>query len=83
MDTAHGGDLVNQLAPTEVLPSDRAEHTARVIPSDHSIKTDHVFPSYRADQTVRTIPSDHPDRTALAVHCIDPQTSGMELNVEP
>ena len=83
MDTAHGGDLVNQLAPTEVLPSDRAEHTARVIPSDHSIKTDHVFPSYRADQTVRTIPSDHPDCTARVVHRIDPHTSRIELSLEP
>ncbi|KAL0655373.1 hypothetical protein Bca4012_075957 [Brassica carinata] len=60
MDTVQGGDLVNQLDPTEVLPSNRAEHTARVIPSDHSIHTDHVFPSDRADQTVRTVPSDHP-----------------------
>nr|VDC61086.1 unnamed protein product [Brassica rapa] len=83
MDTAQGGNLVNQLDPTEVLPSDRAEHTARVIPSDHSIHTDHVFPSDRADQTIHTVPSDHPGRTARAVHRIDPQTSGMELRLQP
>ena len=49
MDTVQGGNLVNQLDPTEVLPLDRAEHTARLIPSDHSIHTDHVSPSDRAD----------------------------------
>ncbi|KAF3593338.1 hypothetical protein DY000_02021180 [Brassica cretica] len=75
--------LKEQLDPTEVLPSNRAEHTARVIPSDHSIHTDHVFPSDRADQTVRTVPSYHPDRTARAVHRIDPQTSGTELRLQP
>ncbi|WZY93615.1 hypothetical protein YC2023_065944 [Brassica napus] len=83
MDTAQGGDLVNQLDPTEVLPSDRAEHTDRVIPSVHSVHTDHILASQRADQTVRTIPSDHPERTAPDVHRIDPRTSRMELSLEP
>ena len=83
MDTAQGGDLVNQLDPTEVLPSDRAEHTDRVIPSVHSVHTDHILPSERDDQTFRTIPSDHPDRTARAVHRIDPHTSRIELSLEP
>ena len=83
MDRAQGGDLVNQLDPTEDLPSDRAEHTASDIPSDHSIHTDHVFSSDRADQTIRTIPSDHPNRTACVVHRIDPQTSGIELRLQP
>ncbi|KAL0846743.1 hypothetical protein Bca101_019989 [Brassica carinata] len=59
MDTAQGGDLVNQLDPTEIFPSDRAE------------------------QTVRTVPFHHPNRTARAVHRIDPWTSGMEHSLEP
>ncbi|WZY86676.1 hypothetical protein YC2023_033060 [Brassica napus] len=83
MDTAQGGDLVSQLDPTEVLPSDRAEHTDRVIPSVHSVLTDNILPSERADQTVRTIPSDHPDCTARVVHRIDPHTSRIELSLEP
>nr|VDD50634.1 unnamed protein product [Brassica oleracea] len=57
MDTAQGGDLVNQLDPTEVLPSDRAEHTAHVIPSDHSIHTDHF--SHRIVLIRPSVPS-HP-----------------------
>ncbi|WZZ03408.1 hypothetical protein YC2023_089329 [Brassica napus] len=68
METPQGGDLVNQLDHTEVLPSDHAELTDHVIPSVHSVHTNHVFPLDRADQTVRTIPSDHPNRTARAVH---------------
>ena len=42
-----------------------------------------MFPLDRAEQTVRTIPSDHPDRTACAVHRIDPQTSVLGLSLEP
>lgn len=83
MDTAQGGLLVYQLDQTEVLMSDHASPTARVIPSDQSVHTLLFSPSVRADQTVCTIPSDHPDRTARAVHCIDPRTSVMELNLEP
>ncbi|WZZ60220.1 hypothetical protein YC2023_060327 [Brassica napus] len=63
--------------------SDHASPTARVIPSDHSVHADHNFPWDRADQTVRTDPSDHPDRTARAVHRIDPRTSVLELSLEP
>ncbi|KAF3508996.1 hypothetical protein F2Q69_00006448 [Brassica cretica] len=63
--------------------SDHASPTARVIPSDLSVHADHNFPLDCADQTVRTDPSDHPDRTARAVHRIDPQTSVLELSLEP
>ncbi|KAF2573422.1 hypothetical protein F2Q70_00003461 [Brassica cretica] len=35
------------------------------------------------NQTVRTEPSDHLDRTALAVHRIDPRTSVLELSLKP
>ncbi|WZZ70247.1 hypothetical protein YC2023_081617 [Brassica napus] len=83
MDTAQGGVLVYQLDQTEVFMSDHASPTVRVIPSDRSVHADHNFPLDRADQTVRTNPSDHPDRTARAVHRIDPQTSGLELSMEP
>ncbi|WZZ44816.1 hypothetical protein YC2023_041075 [Brassica napus] len=40
---------------------------------------------YHLDQTetVRSDPSDHPDRTACAVHRIDPRTSILELSLEP
>ncbi|KAF3564490.1 hypothetical protein DY000_02014326 [Brassica cretica] len=61
-------------------PADHMYHaspTARVIPSDHSVDADHNFPLDRADQTVRTDPSDHPDRTARAVHRIDPHTDSQ------
>ena len=83
MDTAQGGVLVYQLDQTEVFMSDHASPTARVIPSDLSVHADHNFPLDRADQTVPTDPSDHPDRTARAVHRIDPQTSVLELSLEP
>ncbi|KAF2600377.1 hypothetical protein F2Q68_00010218 [Brassica cretica] len=83
MDTAQGGVLVYQLDQTEVFMSDHGSPTVRVIPSDCSVNADHNFPLDRADQTVRTDPSDHPDRTARAVHRIDPQTSGLELSMEP
>ncbi|KAF3548750.1 hypothetical protein DY000_02010325 [Brassica cretica] len=36
-----------------------------------------------SDHSVHTVPSDHPDRTARAVHCIDPRTPVMELSFEP
>ncbi|WZZ88601.1 hypothetical protein YC2023_117180 [Brassica napus] len=83
MDTAQGGVLVYQLDQTEVFMSDHASPTGRVIPSDHSVHVDHNFPLDRADQTIRTDPSDHPDRTARAVHRIDPWTSVLELSLEP
>ncbi|KAF3544410.1 hypothetical protein DY000_02007153 [Brassica cretica] len=75
--------LVYQLDQTEVFMSDHASPTARVIPSDLSVHADHNFPLDCADQTVRTDPSDHPDRTARAVHRIDPHTSVLELSLEP
>ncbi|KAF2549268.1 hypothetical protein F2Q70_00022393 [Brassica cretica] len=81
MDTAQGSDLVNNLDPNEVLPSDHVEHIARVIPSDHSIHTDHVFPSDRADQTVRIVPSDHPDRLMVEPESIwDEKNPKMAAN---
>ncbi|KAF2588069.1 hypothetical protein F2Q70_00038685 [Brassica cretica] len=83
MDTAQGGVLVYQLDQTEVFMSDHASPTARVIPSDHYVHADHNFPLDRADQTIRTDPSDHPDGTACTAHCIDPQTSGIELQQDP
>ncbi|KAL0789752.1 hypothetical protein Bca101_005998 [Brassica carinata] len=83
MDTAQGGLLVYHLDQTEVFMSDHASPTARVIPSDYSVHADHNFSLDCADQTVRTDPSDHPDRTAHAVHHIDPQTSVLELSLEP
>jgi len=83
MDTAQGGVLVNQLDQTEVFMSDHASFAACDSPSDLSVHADHNFPLDRADQTVRTDPSDHPDRTARAVHRIDPQTSVLELSLEP
>ncbi|WZZ34939.1 hypothetical protein YC2023_018340 [Brassica napus] len=82
MDTAQGGVLAYQLDQTEVFMSDHASPTVRVIPSDHSVHADHNFPLDRADQTVRTDPSDHSDRTACAVHRIDPRTSGIELKID-
>ena len=42
MDTAQGGDLVNQLDPTGVLPSDRVERTVRIVPSNHPGRTARV-----------------------------------------
>ena len=83
MDTAQGGVLVNQLVQTDVFMSDHASLAACDSPSDQSVHADHNFPLDCADQTVRTVPSDHPDRTARAVHCIDPQTPIMELSLEP
>ncbi|KAF2617204.1 hypothetical protein F2Q68_00038464 [Brassica cretica] len=83
MDTVQGGVLVNQLDQTEVFMSDHASLAACDSPSDQSVHADHNFPLDCADQTVRTVPSDHPDRTARAVHCIDPQTPVMELSLEP
>ncbi|KAF2564386.1 hypothetical protein F2Q70_00017270 [Brassica cretica] len=72
-----------KLDQTEVFMSDHASPTGRVIPSDHPVHVDHNFPLDRADQTVCTDPSDHPDRTARAVHRIDPRTSVLELSLEP
>ncbi|KAF3594659.1 hypothetical protein DY000_02020097 [Brassica cretica] len=59
--------------------SDHTSPMARDIPSDHSVYTKLIFPSDLADQTIRTIPSDHPDCTASTACCIDPRTSGLEL----
>uniref|UniRef100_M4DZR2 Uncharacterized protein n=1 Tax=Brassica campestris TaxID=3711 RepID=M4DZR2_BRACM len=83
MNTVQGGVLVYQHDQTEVFMSDHASLTARVIQSDHSVHVDHNFPLDHADQTVRTDPSDHPDHTACAIHHIDPQTSVMEVSLEP
>ena len=83
MDTAQGRLLVYQLDQTEVFMSDHASPTAHVIPSDHSVHSEHNFLLDRADQTVHTDPSDHPDRTACAVHRIHPRTSVLELSLEP
>ncbi|KAL0789754.1 hypothetical protein Bca101_006000 [Brassica carinata] len=83
MDMAQGGVLVYQLDHTEVFMSDHSSPTARVIPSDLSVHADHNFPLDRADQTISTDPSGHPDRTARAIHRIDPRTSVLEFSLEP
>ncbi|WZZ44796.1 hypothetical protein YC2023_041055 [Brassica napus] len=83
MDMAQGGVLVYQLDHTEVFMSDHSSPTARVIPSDLSVHADHNFPLDRADQTISTDPSGHPDRTARAVHRIDPRTSVLDFSLEP
>ncbi|KAF3517856.1 hypothetical protein DY000_02061531 [Brassica cretica] len=54
--------------------SDHASLAACDSPSDLSVHADHNFPLDRADRS---------DRTARAVHCIDPRTSVMELSLEP
>ena len=54
--------------------SDHASFAACDSPSDLSVHADHNFPLDRADRS---------DRTARAVHCIDPRMPVMELNLKP